>query len=150
MQFDDSGLRKALDIMSKKASEKGKPLAVKQAYFFVNLARKISRQNAPDPIEILDVGLKLKGRLKRKPGVTVLQEIGRRISKIGTLAKGWRIWKTESDRFRIRIWIIDLVGYSKVVDDRQKLSHQAAEIVGKSFKRALDKLAVKITSEFGK
>lgn len=150
MRFDPSGLDRAMDKMKERAEKTGKTLAKKQGNFFVRMARKISLANAPDPVEILDLGLRLGGRLKRKQGVTVLAEIGRRISKIGTLARGWRYWKTEEERSRIRIWIIDNVGYSKVVDDRQGLAKQAEAVVSRSFQKGLTKLAKKITGDFGK
>lgn len=150
MRFDPSGLDRAFDKMSQRAKKNGSTLAKRQTNFFVRMARKISFQNAPDPIEILDIGLKLGGRLKRKPGVTVMQEIGRRISKIGTLARNWRFWKSESGRGYLRLWIIDRVGYSKIVDDRQGLANKAADIVRRSFKIGLDKLAKQITQDFGK
>ncbi len=150
MLFDASGMERAFKRMEEGAQRGGKTLAVKEGNFFVRMARKISRENAPDPMEILDVGLKLQGRLRRKPGVTIMAEIGRRISKIGLLSRGWRLWKVESERFRIRVWIIDRVSYSKVVDDKQGLSKQAAAIVGKTFQKGLEKLAKKVTGDFNR
>lgn len=150
MRFDPSGMDRAFDTMRKRAAKGTRTLASKQGNFFVRMAKKISFQNAPDPIAILDLERKLGGRLRRKPGVTVPQEIGRRILMIGTLARNWRFWKTEQGRGYIRIWIRDNVGYSKVVDDRQHLAEQAANVVQVSFKKNLNKLATALTRGFGR
>jgi hypothetical protein len=149
MRFDPSGLDRAFDVMSKRAKKGTKTLATKQGWFFVRMARKISFANAPDPMTILGLEQKLGGRLRRKKGVTVPQEIGRRILMIGTLARNWRFWKSESGPGWIRLWIIDNVKYSKVVDDRQHLAEQAAKVVRGSFKKGLNKLAAQITKGFG-
>lgn len=150
MRFDPSGLDRAFDKMRRRAQEGGTTLAKKNGNFFVRMARKISRDNQPDPVEILETGLKLGNRLRRKPGVSIMAEIGRRISKIGTLAKGWRYWKSEEERSRIRIWIRDNVSYSKVVDDRQHLAEQAAKVVRGTFQKGLSKLASKLAGGFGR
>ncbi len=148
MRFDYSALDKALYRLKKSKEKETRKLAMRQGNVFVRMAKKISFQKAPDPSEILDIGLKLGGRLRRKKGMTVMAEIGRRISKIGTLARNWRFWKVESQLGRIRVWIRDNVNYSKVVDDQQHLIAQAAKLTQKSLNKAMQKSIKKITGDF--
>lgn len=148
MRFEYSKLDQALYRMRKSKEKESRKLAFRQGNFFVRMAKKISFQKAPDPAEILDIGLKLGGRLRRKKGVTVMAEIGRRISKIGTLARNWRFWKVENSIGRIRVWIRDNVNYSKVVDDRQHLISQAAKLTQNSLNKAMQKTMKKITGAF--
>lgn len=148
MRFEHSALSNALYRMRKNTEKESRKLASRQGNFFVRIAKKISFQHAPDPIEILDLMQKLGGRLKRAKGVTVPQEIGRRISKIGTLARNWRFWKVENSVGRIRVWIKDNANYSKVVDDKQGLLKEAAAITQKSLKKGMEKTVKKITGDF--
>lgn len=148
MRFEYSALDRALYRMRKNTEKESRQLASRQGNFFVRIAKKISFQKAPDPIEILDLEHKLGGRLKRAKGVTVPQEIGRRILKIGTLARNWRFWKVEKGIGSIRVLIRDNVNYSKKVDDRQGILKQAALVTGKSLKKGMDKMVKKVTSDF--
>jgi len=134
--------------MRKSAEKESRKLARSQGNFFVRIARKISLLHAPDPIEILDLPQKLHGHIKRKPGVTIEQEIGRRILQIGLLAKNWRFWKVEETTGRTRVWIRDMVNYSKTVDDKQGLSKQATQIASKSLKKGTDKVMKKTVKDF--
>lgn len=149
MRFEHSALSNALYRMRKNTEKESRKLARREGNFFVRIAKKISFQKAPDPITILDL-MRLGGRLRRAKGVTVPQEIGRRISKIGTLARNWRFWKVENSVGRIRVWIIDRVNYSKVVDDRQGILKQAVSIAGRSLKKGMDETVKKITGDFNR
>lgn len=134
--------------MEKNAKNAGK-LMGRQGRVFAFFAKQVSLQNAPDPIEILDLEQKLHGRLKRAKGVTVQQEIGRRILMIGTLAKNWRFWKTEKiGKWTTRVWIIDRVNYSKVVDARQGLVEKAKALTLPKFYSALNKFRDRIIKSF--
>lgn len=147
MRFDASRILKGLEAMGKEAKKADK-LMNRQGRFFVAFARKVSLENAPDPISILDLEQKLGGRLKRKPGVTVPQEIGRRILMIGTLARNWRFWKMEKVKGIIRVYIRDRVNYSKVVDDRQHLGDKAAALTAKKFYPAINRFRDAIVRRF--
>lgn len=148
MRFDHSRLSNALYRMRKNKEKESRKLAFRQGNIFVRIARKISFTKAPDPITILDLMDKLGGKLKRKPGVTVPQEIGRRISKIGTLARNWRFWKVERSVGSIRVWIRDNVNYSRVVDDKQHILKEAVSLAKRSLKQGMGKTIKKITQDF--
>lgn len=148
MRFEHSALSNALYRMRKNTEKESRKLASKQGNIFVRIARKISWQHAPDPAEIAGLLEKLHGRIKRKPGYTPQMEIGRRILKIGTLARNWRFWKVERGIGSIKVWIRDNANYSKVVDDRQGLLKQAVSQVRNTLKRGMDETVKKVTSDF--
>lgn len=150
MRFEHSGLSNALYRMRKNMEKESRKLARKQGNLFVRIAKKISFQHAPDPIEILDLMQKYGSRLRRARGVTVPQEIGRRISKIGLLARNWRFWKVEESLGRVRVWIKDNVSYSKVVDDKQGLLKEAAGITQRTLKKGMGKTVKKVTGDFNR
>lgn len=150
MRFEHGALSNALYRMRKNTEKESRKLASNQGNFFVRIAKKISWQKAPDPAEIAGLLETLHGRIKRAPGVTPEMEIGRRILRIGTLARNWRFWKVEKGIGSIKVWIIDLVNYSKVVDDKQGLLKQAVKIVQKSLKKGMDQTVKKITGDFNR
>lgn len=147
MRFDASGLMDGLAGMERQAKKADKVVR-RQGYVFVRLAKKVSFEHAPDPVEILNIGERLGPRLRRARGVTVQQEIGRRISQIGLLARNWRFWKMENNGWNIRVWIIDRVGYSKTVDDRQHLVDQAKALALPRFYAAINKLRDSVVKGF--
>lgn len=148
MRFEHSALSNSLYRMRKNTEKESRKLARSQGNFFVRIARRISLLHAPDPIEILDLPEKLHGHIKRKPGVSIPQEIGRRILQIGLLARNWRFWKVENTIGRTRVWIRDMVNYSKTVDDKQGLLAQAIKVTQKTMKKGMDAAVKKITKDF--
>ena|ERR1700722_9735715 len=149
MRFDHSGLSNGLYRLRKNKEKESRLLARKQGNIFVRIARKISWQNAPDPGEIAGL-IRLGGRLRRAKGVTPPQEIGRRILQIGLLARNWRFWKVDQSVGVIRVWIRDMVNYSKVVDDRQGLVRQAASAARKTLKIGMDATIKKLIGGFNR
>jgi hypothetical protein len=152
MRFDSSEMERAFDKMKRDTTKQGVPVVVKQGYAFRNIARKIGRALRPDPMEILNLMYTLKGRLKRAPGVTVPQEIGRRILKIGTYDKNWIVdpKRIVVEKYKIIITIFNRANYSGSVDDKRNDSEKAANLVKTSFGKALQKLAKKLTGNFNK
>ena len=150
MRFGPSGLNQAFDTLQKRAKDQGKDLATKEANFFLSLTRKLGWKAAPTREELDMVARKLKFRLKRKPGVTPAQELARRKRARGTFARGWVMGKIEQSGSRIRIWIVNFVGYSGKVEDEKHVAQTAANVVRADYQGKLNKLASKITSMFGK
>ena len=148
MRFDPSGMNSAFDKMRATARKRGRDLAEDQGGFFVKMARTLGWKVAPSKEKLIDVAGSLGDRLRRKPGVTPRQELARRIRARGTFARGWHISHIENARARIRIWIMNRVTYSGIVDDRTKVASKAADVVGGKFKAKLDKLASQCTSAF--
>lgn len=148
MRFEHSALSNALYRMRKNTEKESRKLAAREGNFFVKIARRISWQRAPDPAEIVGLIDKLHGHIKRRPGVSVLAEIGRRINRIGTLARNWRFWKVESGIGSIKVWIRDTVNYSRVVDDKQGLLKQAIPMVKRRLKKGMEQTVKKLTGDF--
>lgn len=148
MRFDPSGLYAAMDRMRENAAAKGKTLGEVQSQDFLNEIRKKGRAIAPTPELLVSTAKKIGWRLKRKPGVSPGQELQRRIRARGTFARGWKLWKTESEKFRIRIWLIDTAGESAKVDAQKGVSDAAEKASGGRFKTRLNKLADQVTKFF--
>lgn len=148
MKFDPSGLYQAFDKMQDASRKKGKTMADQQSQFFLNELRKQGRLIAPTIETINEVAAKLGNRLKRPKGRSIDQERRRRIRARKTFSRSWKITKIESERFRIRIWMINLSNESGKVDDKKKTAEKAEKIVGSKFKARLNKLADSITSTF--
>lgn len=148
MRFDPSGLESAFDKMRNNASSQGKSLADVLAKGFLADIKKESFKIAPTAQTLTEVAVKLNWRLKRKRGVTPAKELARRIRAKGTFARGWQFWKTESARFRIRIWLIDKSSNSETVDSQKKVSDKAANITGSKFKTKLNQMADRIMGGF--
>ena len=148
MKFDPSGMYSAFDRMREQASSQGKNLATVQGNDFLNEAKKQGRLIAPTPETLVDTAKKLKGRLKRKPGVSVGKELARRIRARGVFAKGWVISHITSEKFRIRIWIKNESTNSDEVDTKKGVSDKAEKASGGRFKSRLNKLADSVTNKF--
>lgn len=148
MKFDPTGLYAAFDKMRDNAAAKGKDLADVQSRDFLITVKQEGRKIAPTPQELYDTAERLKWRLKRKPGVSPQKELKRRIRARGTFARGWQILKIESQKFRIRIWLIDKSAESEKVDQQHKVSDTAEKKSGGRFKARLNKLADAITRSF--
>jgi hypothetical protein len=148
MRFDPSGLTQAFDRMEKAAKDKGKDLAQEQGNFFLRTTRKLGWQAAPSKDDLWDVFRKLKGRLKRKKGVSPMRELMRRIRARGTFARGWKIDRVESGGTRIRIYISDPVKYAGIVEDKKHVASRSADIVGAGYKAKLERLAQQVTGIF--
>jgi len=148
MRFDPSGLERAFDRMEDGAKRHGKTMATDQGNMFLKVMKSESWKIAPTRETLSAVAERLKGRLKRKKGVTPAKELARRMRARGTFARGWEITKVESAGFRIRIWMEDKAKESGKVDDEKGVSDRAEKIAGKSFKSKLDKLASKVTGLF--
>jgi len=148
MLFDPSGLNSAFDRMRDNAATQGKTLADVQAADFISEERKQGRLIAPSSQSLTEAAVALKWRLRRKPGVTPAKELARRIRARGTFARGWVIQKIDSEKFRIRIWLVNQSAESDKVDTAHKASDKAEKIAGGRFKSRLDKLASSITSSF--
>ena len=148
MRFDPSGLYGAFDKMRENASKQGKTLADVQTRDFLNEVRKDGRAIAPTPELLKETARKLGWRLKRKPGVSPGRELQRRIRARGTFARGWKLWKVESQKFLIRIWLRDDANDSAKVDAMKGVSEKAVNSTGSKFKRRLDKLADSVTKFF--
>ena len=145
MRFDASGLYSAFDRMQENASAKGKDLATVQANDFLSEMKKDGRAIAPTPETLKGVAEKLGWRLRRKKGVSPEKELQRRIRARGTFARFWKIWKTDSEKFRIRIWLIDDGADSAKVDAQKGVSEKAVNASGGRFKSRLNKLADAVT-----
>jgi hypothetical protein len=141
MRFDPSGLYAGFDRLREAAAAKGKDLADVQAADFIKEERDQGRKIAPTADELTSKAISLKWHLKRKPGVTPAKELARRIRARGTFGKGWRIQKITSEKFRIRIWLVNTSGESEKVDEAHKTSDRAEKITGKRFRDRLEKMA---------
>jgi hypothetical protein len=150
MRFDHSALSNALYRMRKNKEKESRKTASKQGNVFVRIAKAVSWEKAPDPAEIVGLLDTLHGRIKRKPGVTPIQEIGRRILKIGTLARNWRFWKVEQSIGSVRVWIRDLTNYSRVVNERQRLTSIAISRARPKLKKANEGLCKKVVGDFNR
>lgn len=148
MRFDPSGMFQAFDKIRDAAASQGKDLAKVQGDDFLNEAKKQGRIIAPTAQELTDKAVKLKFRLKRKPGVSPAKELARRIRAKGTFARGWFISKVTSEKFKIRIWITNKSAESEKVDNQKKVSDKAEKASGGRFKGRLEKLANSVTSRF--
>jgi PAB1-binding protein PBP1 len=148
MRFDPSGLHQAFDRMQDASKKRGKTMADQQAQFFLRELRKQGRLIAPTVETLVDVAAQLGNRLKRKKGKTVEQELKRRIRARRTFSRSWKITKIESERFRIRIWMMNFSNESGKVDDKKKTAEKAEKVVGSKFKDRLNKLTDSITSTF--
>jgi hypothetical protein len=137
-----------MDRMQQAAKDKGKDLAVQQGNFFLRLTRKLGWEAAPSKDDLWEVYRRLKGKLRRKKGKTPLQEIMRRIRARGTFARGWKTDRVENTGTRIRIYIGNAVKYAGIVDGEKKVADRAADTVGGTFKRKLQKLAEQVTGVF--
>lgn len=123
-------------------------MADQQAQFFLRELRKQGRFIAPTIETINEVAAKLGNRLKRPKGRSIDQERRRRIRARKTFSRSWKITSIENERFKIRIWMINLSNESGKVDDKKKTAEKAEKIVGSKFKDRLNKLADSITSTF--
>jgi hypothetical protein len=148
MRFDTSGLSQAFDKMRSNAESQGKDLAFVMAGQFLNQIRKDSREIAPTTEELNAVAQRLKGRLKRKPGVTPAKELARRQRAKGIFARKWKIDRKETSRNSIKIWLIDTSASSEKVDTKFRVSDKAEKVVGGKFKDRLNKMADNLTRKF--
>ena len=137
-----------MDRMSENAANQGKTLAEQMSQVFLSDMKAQGRLIAPTPDTLAAKAKELKWRLKRKPGVSPGKELARRIRARGTFARKWKIWKTESQKFKIRIWLIDTAANSGLVDDQKKVSDKAEKITGNKYKARLNALADKILNSF--
>jgi len=157
IRFDPSGLKGAFDRMAKTAKDKGKDMAGDQAKIFLSMTKKESWKEAPDVGEInklLLLGPRLligTGAKKTNKGVWTIEkaqkEIDRRIRARGTFARNWKITRTESRGFSIRIYIENEVKYAALINERGA-SHRAAKKTYTKFKSKLDRLAKQSTGAF--
>jgi hypothetical protein len=143
-----SGMTQAFDKMGENASNQGKTLAEVLAAGFLKDMKDEGRKIAPTPEELTTTAKQLGWKLKRKPGWTPARELARRIRARGTFARGWKLWKTESEKFRVRIWLIDTAGSSAKVDTEKKVSDKAEKITGKKFQTKLGAMADRIMRTF--
>jgi hypothetical protein len=134
--------------MRDQAASQGKTMATVQGNDFLNEAKKQGREIAPTAETLTTVAHKLKGRLKRKKGVTPAKELSRRIRARGTFAKGWFISSVTAEKFRIRIHLTNNSAESGKVDADKKVADKAEKITGKRFKTRLNKLADSVTRTF--
>ena len=148
MNFDMSGMSQAFDRMRDNAEGQGKTLADTLAKGFLKDMKDEGRKIAPTPEELTTTAKQLSWRLKRKTGWTPARELARRIRARGTFARGWKLWKTESEKFRVRIWLIDTSGHSAKVDTEKKVSDRAEKITGKKFQTKLGAMADRIMRAF--
>lgn len=149
MNFDPSGLNRAMDRMQESAEKRGRDFAQDQGTFFLRLTQKIAWTLAPTKDLLQGLLLTYGGRLKRKPGVTPAKEIARRKRARGTFARRWYISKIEKSKYRIRIWISNTVTYA----DTPRLAEvvkKSAQVVGQRFQKRLIGLAQKITGDFNR
>lgn len=148
MRFDPSGMYSAFDRMREAAASRGKNLADTQAQDFLRTIKQEGWKIAPKPQELYDTAQKVGWRLKRKPGVSPAKELQRRIRARGTFARGWQIVKVTSEKWRIRIWLMDKAAESDKVDTRHGVSDKAEKKSGGRFKTRLNKLAESVTKIF--
>lgn len=148
MHIDPSGLYAAFDKLNAKAKEKGKDLAFVMAGQFLRDMRSEGRKIAPTAEELTEVARRLKGRILRKKGKTPEQELKRRIQAIGIFSRKWKVLRTESRPYQIKIWLIDLAAHSNATDDKFKVSEKAEQKTGKAFKAKLDAMANNLMGGF--
>jgi len=148
MNFDFSGMTQAMDKMRDNAERQGKTLAGKMSYVFLNDIKAESKLITPTAEKITAKARELKLRLKRKPGVSAVRELSRRIRARGTFEKRWKIWKVEGQKYSIRIWLINMSAESETVDDQKKVSAKAEKITGKKYKDKLNDMATSILNRF--
>jgi hypothetical protein len=134
--------------MRQQAERRGKTMTEQQGEYFIKIAKKQGWLIAPTVETLVSVANTLKGRLKRKPGVTPKAELSRRIRARGTFARGWVTTKIESVGFSIRIWVMNKSAYSEVVDNEKKVFDKSKAIAQNGFKQRLEKLADQITQSF--
>lgn len=134
--------------MEESAKREGKTMTEKQGEFFIKIAKAQGWLIAPTPQTLTAVAQKLKGRLKRKPGVTPAKELQRRIRARGTFARGWVTTKIESVGMSIRIWVKNKSAFSEVVDNEKKVFDKAKSQAQGRFKENLTRLADRITKTF--
>lgn len=147
MIFDTSGMNRAFDRIKKSAEKRGRDLGQDQGNFFLRMTKKLGWQLAPSKDMLNGLLSSLGGRLKRKPGVSPVQEIARRKRARGTFARRWYISKIEMRPSVIRIWISNTVTYA----DLPRLAvvvKKSAEIVGGRFQKRLVGMAKKIMGDF--
>ncbi len=139
--------------MGERATARGTTLAYSKGKFFVRMARKIGWDSAPSVAELQAVRERLGWRMIRRGNAkTPDAELARRIRRRGTFAKGWNFLRYEVSTvgYKIRIWIRNKVGYSKLIDDRDHTAEKAANFVRGTFQRDLKRLAAGLTGGFGK
>jgi hypothetical protein len=148
MDFDMSGMNKAFDRMRENASRQGKDLAKVQADDFLKSLRMEGKAIAPTPDRIFTDVKNAGFKIYRKPGKSVQQEIQRRIRARGTFGRAWQIVKITSEKFAIRVWMINKSGESAKVDAKKGVSDKAEKISGNRFKSRLNRLADSIMGQF--
>lgn len=148
MKFDPSGLTQAMDRMRENAAGQGRTLSEQMSKVFLADMKEQGRMIAPTPDTLVQKAKSLKWRLKRKPGVTPGKELARRIRARGTFARKWKIWKTEGEKYNIRIWLIDTAANSGIVDEQKGVSKKAERITGNKYKSRLGALAQKLMGSF--
>jgi hypothetical protein len=137
-----------MDKMRENAASKGKELANTQGQDFLRTIKRESWQVAPTPQELYDTAQRVGWALKRKKGVSPAKELKRRIRARGTFARGWRIVRIVSEKWRIRIWLMDKSAESDKVDTRHGVSDKAEKKSGGRFKQRLNRMADAITRAF--
>ncbi len=147
MRFEPSGLYSAFEKMRDDAASKGKDLAFVMAGQFLRNMREEGRKIAPTAEELTATAQRLKGRLKREKG-TPEKELARRIRAKGIFARKWKIARKESQKYRVRIWLIDTAGSSDKVDTEKRVSDKAEKTTGRKFKTKLDAMAERVTRAF--
>jgi hypothetical protein len=148
MNFDMSGMSRAFDRMRENAERKGKDLAQVQAKDFLGVLKREGRAIAPTADRIVSDVRQANFKIKRKAGTTVSQEIKRRIRAIGTFGRSWMIEKVTSQRFVIRIWMINKSNESLKVDNKKGVSDRAGKLSGNRFKSRLNRMADSIMGRF--
>jgi len=143
-----SGMNQAFDRMRENASRQGKDLATVQANDFLGVLKREGKAIAPTPDRIFSDVKNAGFKIKRKAGTSVKQEIKRRIRAIGTFGRTWVIEKITSERFKIRVWMINKSGDSAKVDAKKGVSDKAEKISGNRFKTRLNRMADNIMSKF--
>ena len=137
-----------MDRMRDNAATQGKTLSKQMSQVFLGDMKAQSRLITPTAETITNKAKQLKFRLKRKPGVSPIKELQRRIRARGTFARKWKIWKTEDAKHIIRIWLIDTAASSDLVDSQKKVSAKAEKVTGSKYKNRLNKLADSLTRGF--
>ena len=148
MNFDMSGMNRAFDRMRENAERQGKDLAQVQAKDFLGVLKREGRAIAPTADRIFSDVKQANFKIKRRAGTTVSQEIKRRIRAIGTFGRSWMIEKVTSQRFVIRIWMINKSNESLKVDNKKGVSDRAEKLSGNRFKSRLNRMADSIMSRF--
>ena len=143
-----SGMNRAFDRMRENAERQGKDLAQVQAKDFLGVLKREGRAIAPTADRIVSDVRQANFKIKRKAGTTVSQEIKRRIRAIGTFGRSWMIEKVTSQRFVIRIWMINKSNESLKVNNKKGVSDRAEKLSGNRFKSRLSRMADSIMSRF--